>query len=117
MNGKFKWIILLVGAVSFTLSSGMWNVPIMAWIWPFCMLYFSRKSQKAGGLIISCTTMVVLSAVKWYGCAGGTVIVNIGAGLALGLIPCITLILDYFFYPRVQGYKATMIYPLSFAVV
>ena len=89
----------------------------MAWIWPFCMLYFARNTKKATGMVISCASMIILSVFRWYGCAGGTALENIGAGLALGLIPCIPLVIDYFFYPRVEGYKATLIYPLTFAVV
>ena len=114
---SIKWILLGIGAVAYLFSSGKWNVPIMAWIWPFCMLYFTRRSKKGYALLVPCAVMVLLSGVKWYGSAGGTAAENIAAGLALGLIPCAALLLDYFFARKSGSFAATLIYPLSFAVV
>jgi len=111
-----KWIIIGIGSIAFLLSSGKYNVPIMAWIWPFCMLYFTRRSKKIYGLLISCVLMIGLSAIKWYGCAGGTTIDNITAGIGLGLLPCIPLLVDFLFARQDQSLKATLIYPLTFAV-
>ena len=114
---EYKWILFGAGAVAFLLSSGRWNVPVMAWIWPFCMLYFTRRSKKVYGLLIPCAVMVLLSAVKWYGCAAGTVPENIVAGFALGLTACIPLVIDFLFARKDKTFLATLIYPLSFAAV
>ncbi len=114
---NLNWILLGIGAVAFLFSSGRWNVPIMAWIWPFCMLYFIRRSQRRYAVLVPCALTFLLSAVKWYGSAGGTAVENIAAGLAVGLIPCAPFLLDWFFARKSDRFITTLIFPLSFAVV
>ena len=111
------WLILLLGGICFTLSSGRWNAPVMAWIWPFCMLYFSRKTKGVLGWIAPLALLGILSAVKWGGAAGGVMVENILTGAVLGVLSAVALIIDRIFYNRVGGLKATFIYPLVFAVI
>lgn len=116
IDNKFRWMLLLIGGAVFLFFSAKWNVPVMAWIWLFCMLLFIRTEKKIRSLIITCLIMMALGAVKWYGSAGGSTIEEIGAGIALGFISCISLIVDYIFYEKTGGFKATLIFPLVFAV-
>ena len=116
IDNRFRWMLLLIGGAAFLFSSARWNVSVMAWIWPVCMLLFMRSEKKLKGLIIPCLIMMALGAVKWYGSAGGSTIEEIGAGIALGFVSCIPFIVDYSFYERTGGFKATLIFPLVFAV-
>lgn len=111
------WLILLLGGICFTLSSGRWNAPVMAWIWPFCMLYFSRKTKGVLGWIAPLALLGILSAVKWGGAADGVMVENILTGAVLGVLSAVALIIDRIFYNRVGGLKATFIYPLVFSVI
>ena len=114
---RLTWLILLLGGICFTLSSGRWNAPIMAWIWPFCMLYFSRNTKGLLGWLIPVALLCSLSAVKWGGAAGGVMLENILTGAALGFLAAVALVVDRVLYDRVGGFKATFIYPLVFVVI
>ncbi len=114
---RLTWLILLLGGICFTLSSGRWNAPIMAWIWPFCMLYFSRNTKGPLGWSVPLALLCILSAVKWGGAAGGVMLENILTGAALGFLTAVALIVDRVLYDRVGGFKATFIYPLVFVVI
>lgn len=111
------WLLLLLGAICFTMSSGRWNAPIMAWIWPFCMLYFSRNTKGLLGWLVPAALLCSLSAVKWGGAAGGVMLENILTGAALGFLAAVALLVDRVLYERVGGFKATFIYPLVFVVI
>ena len=111
------WLLLLLGAVCFTMSSGRWNAPIMAWIWPFCVLYYSRRTRGFLGWLVPTAVLCILSAVKWGGAAGGVVVENILTGAVLGFLAAVALIVDRALYDRVGGFKATFIYPLVFVVI
>lgn len=116
-NDIRKYALLILGAVGFLFSSGKWNVPVMAWIWPVCMLYFQRKTKVFWKKRIPVALMILLSIPKWYGMAAGSQLEQFYIPALLTWLYSVPFILDSYFYKKVGGYKACFLLPLGYATV
>ena len=58
-------MMLAVGFVAYTLSSGRWNLWIMAWIWPFAFLYYSRQTKTKKQFMLLAAAIIIGHIIKW----------------------------------------------------
>lgn len=108
---KAALLMLAVGFVAFTLSSGRFNIWIMAWIWPFAFLYFSRQTKSKKQFMLLGAAIIVGQIIKWLN------ILN--AGYILDAIMCAIWALcwvaafaaDRLLYGKFKGFTSTLLFP------
>ena len=108
---KAALLMLAVGFVAFTLSSGRFNIWIMAWIWPFAFLYFSRQTKSKKQFMLLAAAIIVGQIIKWLN------ILN--AGYILDAIMCAIWALcwvaafaaDRLLYDKFKGFTSTLLFP------
>lgn len=113
-------LILLAGAVAYTFFSGRWNVPVMAWIWPFCFLFFARGHRPAKGLLTLLAIMLAASFLKWYGIIGEGLVINLIGAVMLALPYFVPFVIDRLVYGdrgKHQAIATSLILPFAFASV
>lgn len=112
-----KWLFLIIGCISYIFLNGELNIGISAWVWTFSMLYFYRRSEKKWMKLLAFILTILISALKWYGMVDGNFYVKFISGVVLGICFFIPYFIDNKFYNKVKGFKATLIFPLSFATI
>ena len=116
MKSKYvKWLFLIIGCISYIFLNGELNIGISAWVWTFSILYFYRRSEKKWMKLLAFILIICISALKWYGMVDGNFYIKFFSGIALGICFFIPYFIDEHFYKKVDGFKATLIFPLSFA--
>lgn len=111
---KRAWLCLLLGAMAFTLSSGRWNVPIMAWIWPFGFLSFLRIDQRKSAPLLLGSVMLLLSIVRYYGALACGAILEHVFGLLEGFLLFLPFMADRWLFKRLHGIARTLVLPAAF---
>jgi len=124
MKNKFNFkkyapfIILIIGCISYTFSSGRLNVAVFAWIWPFCVLYFLHSGVKKRWFIVMALSLIILSGLKWYPMIDADeIIVNLAVAWLLAIIKAIPFAVDYFLRNKIKGFKSTFLFPLTYVTV
>ena len=112
-----KWIFLIIGCIAYIFLNGQLNIGISAWVWTFSILYFYRRSEKRWMRILTFVLMIIITAIKWYGMVDGAFLIKFICGILLGACFFIPYFIDYHFYKKVDGFKATLLFPFSFAVI
>ena len=110
-----RLIMLIIGLICYAFSNGHWNIPLASWIWPFCILFYFRKSEKAALKLLPLPLMLGVAFIKWYGVGGGSLLQEFLLGFINGIVYYLPFAADSLFYKKAGGFKATLILPLSFA--
>ena len=108
---KTALLMLAVGFVAFTLSSGRWNIWIMAWIWPFAFLYFSRQTKSKKQFMLLGAAIIAGQIIKWLNI--------LDAGYILDAVMCSIWALcwvavfaaDRLLYDKFRGFASTLLFP------
>lgn len=116
-NLILKAIILAVCLVAYFFTNGRCNIPIAAWIWPLCFLYLFRRSNHIIDKAIPMLLIFIITFSKWYGSSGGIIFYELISSIKISVLSIIPFVVDAIFYKRVKGIKATLILPLTFAVL
>ena len=106
-------LMLAVGFVAFVLSSGRWNIALMAWMWPFAFLYFSRQTKSKKHFMLLVLAIVAGQIIKWLN------ILN--AGYVLDAVLCAVWSLcwvavfaaDRLLYDKFNGFASTLLFPAA----
>ena len=114
---NIKWLFLIIGCIAYIFLNGELNIGISAWVWTFSILYFYRRSEKTWMKLLAFILTISISALKWYGMVDGNFYVKVICGIILGTCFFIPYFIDNIFYKKIKGFKATFIFPLSFATV
>lgn len=114
---NIKWIFLVIGCISYIFLNGELNIGISAWVWTFSILFFYRRSEKRWMRILVFILTILISALKWYGMVDGPFYLKFICGIVLGICFFIPYFIDHHFYNKVNGFKVTLIFPLSFATI
>ena len=122
ISNKALWLCLLAGTIAFTFTSGVWSIPVMAWVFPACFLTVTRNSRPVRGLLLVAAAIFVGGFLKWPGYLQlGTAMDNLIAAV-LALITLLPFIFDRIFYPmfiRGRGpagrFVGSLIFPAAFA--
>lgn len=62
---KSAWVMLSVGFAAYVFSGGRWNIGFTAWIWPFALLYFSRRTKTKRQFLLLAAAIAAGHVIKW----------------------------------------------------
>jgi apolipoprotein N-acyltransferase len=110
-----SFVILLAGSLLVGVSAGMWLAPLAAWIGPALLIRFARdhKVWRGFGMVAAGLTLAFVLAFGgiWWA-FGGLLAVAILA-VFYGLVWTLPYLADRVLVVRLQGFAASMVYPLA----
>lgn len=107
------WIMLVLGAATYTFSSGRLNIFFTAWIWPFAFLYFCREVKGKCALPTLAATIAICSLIKWYKILDISIILDIVLALVLAAFTFVPFVAERILGKRIRGAWATLLFPAT----
>jgi apolipoprotein N-acyltransferase len=121
MNGfrsadRRSWLWLAVGALLLLFGSIQPSFPIAAWLAPVFLIRFTRTQRPGVGLpVLALVSSVVLFANWAIGVAPVTMLGS--SGVLAALLLMLGYLADRLLAPRLNGFAATLVFPLAIATV
>jgi apolipoprotein N-acyltransferase len=110
-DGSLLW---LLGAIPLLFAgTGLWALPLAAWLAPVVLLRFVRDQPTGRGCAIAVLVLGVVCTVTWHGAAerplqGALVYL---AGASFGLAAALPYLIDRLLAPRLSGLAGTLVFP------
>lgn len=100
-------------------ATGLWALPIAAWIAPVLLLRFVRDQPVGRGCTIAAFVLGVVSCVTWYGATGRFLQAPLPVlvGAALGVAAALPYLVDRLLVDRLSGFAATLVFPTAAVAV
>ena len=115
---KTAWIMLVIGFITYTFSSGRWNIDIAAWIWPFALLYFSRQTANKKQFLILAAVLAAGHIIKWLDILGGGYLFNAALCLIWSVCWIIPFLADRLLAQKLSGVVlSSLIFPSVFVTM
>jgi len=114
---SFLW---LLGAVPLLfVATGLWALPVAAWLAPVVLLRFVRDQPPGRGCAIAALALGAVSSVTWYGATGQVLQAPLSyfVGAALGVAAALPYLIDRLLAPRLPGLAATLVFPTAAVTV
>lgn len=108
---KAALMMLAVGLVAYLLSSGRWNLWIMAWIWPFALLYFSRQTKSKKQFMLLAAAIIAGQIIKWLNILDAGYILDAAICAVWALCWVAAFAADRLLYDKFGGFVSTLIFP------
>jgi apolipoprotein N-acyltransferase len=115
---RWSYLWLAIGTMLSLFSSGKWTISLAAWLGPVFMIRFMRTQKVFRGLILVWLTAYVIVVIAWWGLMPlplpiylVVMAINI---LTIGALP---LLVDRVLAPRLNGFAATLVFPLALTAV
>jgi apolipoprotein N-acyltransferase len=110
---------LLAATPVLFVATGLWALPIAAWIAPVLLLRFVRDQPLGRGVAITALVLGVVSCVTWYGATGRFLPFPLPyvVGAALGLVATLPYLIDRLLTSRLSGFAATLVLPTAAVAV
>lgn len=112
---KYSWIALTVGFLAFVFSSGRWNIPLTAWIWPAAFLYYSRSAGNVRQYLPLAAAVAAGNIIRWLNVLDSGYIVDGALCLVWSVCWILPYIADRLLYKRLPGWLSTLLLPAAFA--
>ena len=112
-DGSLLW---LLGAIPLLFAgTGLWALPLAAWLAPVVLLRFVRDQPTGRGCAIAVLVLGVVCTVTWHGAAerplqGALVYL---AGASFGLAAGLPYLIDRLLAPRLSGLAGTLVFPAA----
>lgn len=116
MKNKFLkiFVLLLIGLFFFYFCNGKYDFALGAWLYPIFILFVSRKESKLYSYLIIPVLIGIVSELSfWYTFDKPTSFlfyIPFFVGLFTGFI----FLVDRIIYPKINGFMATLIFPLTY---
>lgn len=114
---RWQYVWLAVGAILYTFSSGRWNIPLTAWLWPLFILNFVRNQKPVRGLLLTSLVLMIGANIKWMGLFEEAFYMNVTIYALMGLIFIIPFLIDKLLSHRLSGILSTLVFPLAWTVL
>ena len=114
-SDRWSYLWLAVGVALFALSMGRFRVALAAWLAPGFLIRFVRSRRIGRGLWMILLGLCVSYAIGWY----AILVPQLGLPFFLFFTPVIAVqnslpfLADRLLAPRIKGFVATLVYPLS----
>jgi len=113
----WKYVILIIGLIGYTISGLNWNIGIAAWIAPVFLLYFAKNTKWPGFLLLFLGMAVSASISKSAENLSGLFIIYITTGLSHGIINILPYIIENLLIKREDKFYSTLIFPSAIVIV
>ena len=115
---RWSFLWLVIGAGLFIFANGRWIIPLTTWLAPIFILRFTRTQTPFRGLSLVLLTNAAAYMISWSGPDLGMiplpgVFYYLVAG-GIGLIFWLPYLADRFMAPRLNGFAATLVFPLTY---
>ena len=110
----------LLGAVPLLfVATGLWALPVVAWLAPVVLLRFVRDQPIGRGCTVAALVVGSVSCVTWHGAAGHVLQAPLSylVGAALGVAAALPYLIDRLLAPRLSGLAATLVFPTAAVTV
>ena len=110
--------MLAVGFAAFVFSSGSWNFGVTAWIWPFALLYFSRRTKTKKQFLLLVAAVAVGQMVKWPDIWDSGYLPSAGFCLVWSVFWIVPFLFDRLLAQKLPGsFLSSLIFPTAFVSV
>lgn len=109
---SYLWLLLTTVLGVFSLSIGMWIIPLAAWLGPIFMLRFMRTQRRVwlGYLLLVVTTAIAVAIALPDFLGSMRIPIIVGSAFIANLAP----LADRLLVPRLRGFVATLALPLAY---
>ncbi|MEO8240642.1 MAG: nitrilase-related carbon-nitrogen hydrolase [Flavobacterium sp.] len=116
MKNKFlkNLLYLLIGLFFFYFCNGKYNFALGAWLYPIFILLVSRRESKIYSYLIIPVLIGIVSEISfWYTFEKPTSFLFY-IPFCVGLFTGFIYLVDRIIYPKINGFMATLIFPLTY---
>jgi apolipoprotein N-acyltransferase len=111
---RLSYLWLAIAIILLLFANGKWIIPIAPWLFTVFMIRFLRTQKSVRGLLIAFPLVIVVFFVIWRGLLPiPGVLYYISTGM-MGLSSFLPFIADRIVSPRLKGFWATLVFPLTF---
>ena len=119
---RLSYLWLAMAAALYLFTGGQWAIPLAAWLAPLFLLRFVRTQRPLPGLLLAWLVRFAVAAI--FVLQGTQFPPGTSPGIgyyALVLFFSLVLVLPYLadrlITPRLQGFVATLVFPLAFTMI
>jgi apolipoprotein N-acyltransferase len=112
-----RWSYLWLGIATLLLvfTYGMYRNPLGAALAPVFLIRFLRGQTVGRGFLLAFLALAVANTISWWNTTyENPAAVRIIFGVIVGLLYSIGFLLDRVLAPRLQGFAATLVFPLAY---
>ena len=114
---KSAWCALVVGFLAFLFSSGRWNFPLTAWIWPAAFLHYSRSARSVRGFLPLAGAIALGNILRWLNVLDAGYAADAAICLVWSVCWILPYIADRLLYERLPAWPSTMLLPGVFVTL
>jgi apolipoprotein N-acyltransferase len=115
-SDRWSYLWLVTGTVLTLFSTGQWTIPLATWLGSIFVIRFVRTQPVFRGYILAWLTNYVTVSIAWWNILGYGVPLPfflISMAISTLLIGALPYLADRLLAPRLPGFAATLVYPLT----
>src|SRR6266581_7702878 len=117
---RLSYLWLAIAAALYLFTGGQWVIPLAAWLVPLFLLRFVRTQRPLPGFLLAWLVRFVVAAIFVLQGAQfppGTSPGYYALVLLFSLVAILPYLADRLITPRLQGFVATLVFPLAFTMI
>lgn len=95
--------IFILGLIACVFSCGRFNIPVLGWIWPACLLFAFRTFRTRRAELLAGLVFLLAQTLRYWGYTGAGVAGDALIGAVIGLTVLVPLMLDRMVYLRLKN--------------
>lgn len=108
---------MAIGFLAFLFSSGRWNVPFTAWIWPAAFLCYSRSTQSVRGFLPLAAAIALGNVLRWLNVLDAGYVVDAALCLLWSVCWILPFIADRLLFKHLPAWLSTLLLPGAFVTL
>lgn len=116
LKDRWSYLWLALGTLLTLFSTGQWTIPLFTWLCSIFVLRFIRTQPVLRGYILAWLTNFAVVSLAWWrilGYGSDLAVFLITMAVSTLFIGALPYLFDRLFVPRLPGFWATLVYPLS----
>jgi len=116
-SDRWAYLWLVIGALLLMLSTGWFSVALAAWLAPVFLIRFFRSQRVGRGYILTLLGLFVAYGITWRSIISFFMFESLPVYLVMAffiaLMGSLPLLADRLLTPRLKGFAATLVFPLT----